>query len=62
MARAHTPGNGFAFLMTAVSTGHTEIMSLHEISKSWEIVLFFLLVTVSQVILFSWVMSLSGAR
>ena len=30
VSRAQTPGNGFAFLMTGVSTDYTEIMSLRE--------------------------------
>lgn len=51
--RAHAPGNGFAFLMTGVSTDYTEIMSLKERTKSWKIALFLPLVTVPQVIAIS---------
>lgn len=61
VTRAHAPGNGFAFLMTGVSTDYTEIMSLRETTGSWKIALFLPLVTVPQVILFSWVMNLAGS-
>jgi len=60
VTRAQAPGNGFAFLMTGVATDYTEIMSLRETTKSWKIALFLPLVTVPQVIVFSWVMNLAG--
>ncbi|MFW5426364.1 MAG: permease [Methylophagaceae bacterium] len=59
VTRAHAPGNGFAFLMTGVSTDYTEIMSLRETTKSWKIALFLPLVTVPQVILLSWLMNIA---
>ena len=46
-----TPGNGFALLMTGVSTDYTEIMALREATKSWRIALFPPLLTVPRVIL-----------
>lgn len=60
VTRAQAPGNGFAFLMTGVATDYTEIMSLRETTGSWKIALFLPLVTVPQVIIFSWVMNLAG--
>jgi len=57
VTRAQAPGNGFAFLMTGVSTDYTEIMSLRETTGSWKIALFLPLVTVPQVILLSWIMN-----
>jgi len=60
VTRAAAPGNGFAFLMTGVSTDYTEIMSLRETTKSWKIALFLPLVTLPQVILLSWVMNLAS--
>jgi uncharacterized membrane protein YraQ (UPF0718 family) len=60
VTRAEAPGNGFAFLMTGVATDYTEIMSLKETTGSWKIALFLPLVTVPQVVLFSWVMNLAG--
>ncbi|OUR63504.1 ATPase [Methylophaga sp. 42_25_T18] len=61
VTRAQAPGNGFAFLMTGVSTDYTEIMSLRETTKSWKIALFLPLVTVPQVVLLSWLMNVYGA-
>mgnify|MGYP000152550278 CR=1 FL=1 len=61
VTRAQAPGNGFAFLMTGVSTDYTEIMSLKETTGSWKIALFLPLVTVPQVVLLSWIMNLIGA-
>ena len=60
VTRAQAPGNGFAFLMTGVATDYTEIMSLRETTGSWKIALFLPLVTVPQVVLFSWVMNVVG--
>ena len=60
VTRAAAPGNGFAFLMTGVSTDYTEIMSLRETTGSWKIALFLPLITVPQVVLFSWVMNVAG--
>ncbi len=57
VTRAQAPGNGFAFLMTGVSTDYTEMMSLRETTGSWKIALFLPLVTVPQVILLSWIMN-----
>jgi len=61
VTRAQAPGNGFAFLMTGVSTDYTEIMTLRETTKSWKVALFLPLVTVPQVVLLSWLMNLYGA-
>ena len=58
VTRAQAPGNGFAFLMTGVSTDYTEIMSLRETTKSWRIALFLPLVTVPQVVFISWLMNI----
>lgn len=60
LTRAQAPGNSFAFLMTGVATDYTEIMSLKETTKSWKISLFLPLITVPQVIVFAWVMNISG--
>jgi uncharacterized membrane protein YraQ (UPF0718 family) len=51
------PGNGFAFLMTGVSTDYTEMMVLKDTTKSWKIALFLPLVTLPQVILLSWILN-----
>ena len=61
VTRAQAPGNGFAFLMTGVATDYTEIMSLRETTGSWKIALFLPLVTVPQVVLFSWIMNVLGS-
>ena len=50
VTRAAAPGNGFAFLMTGVSTDYTEIMILKDTTKSWKLALFLPLVTLPQVI------------
>lgn len=55
--RAAAPGNGFAFLMTGVSTDYTEIMVIRDTTSSWKIALFLPLVTVPQVMLLSWLMN-----
>lgn len=55
--RANAPGNGFAFLMTGVSTDYTEIMVLKETTKTWKIPLFLPLVTVPQVLVVAWLMN-----
>ncbi len=60
VTRAHAPGNGFAFLMTGVSTDYTEIMSLRETTKSWKVALFLPLITLPQVILLSLIMNLAS--
>jgi uncharacterized membrane protein YraQ (UPF0718 family) len=57
VTRAGSPGNGFAFLMTGVSTDYTEIMSIKETTKSWKIAWFLPLVTLPQVILIAWLMN-----
>lgn len=57
VTRAGAPGNGFAFLMTGVSTDYTEIMSLKDTTKSWKIALFLPLVTLPQVIFLAWVLN-----
>lgn len=59
VTRANAPGNGFAFLMTGVSTDYTEIMSLKETTGSWKVALFLPLVTVPQVVILSWIMNYS---
>ncbi len=56
--RANAPGNGFAFLMTGVSTDYTEIMVLKETTKSWKISLFLPLITLPQVILISYIVNI----
>ncbi|MBN22027.1 MAG: ATPase [Bdellovibrionaceae bacterium] len=49
--RAAAPGNAFTFLMAGVSTDYTEILALHETTRSWKIAFFLPLVTVPQVLL-----------
>jgi hypothetical protein len=61
VTRAGAPGNGFAFLMTGVSTDYTEIMSLRDTTKSWKVALFLPLVTLPQVVLIAWIMNLAGS-
>ncbi|MCB1615602.1 MAG: permease [Pseudomonadales bacterium] len=60
VTRAAAPGNGFAFLMTGVSTDYTEIMVMKDVSRSWKIALFLPLLTVPQVVIVSWLMNLVG--
>jgi uncharacterized membrane protein YraQ (UPF0718 family) len=60
VTRAAAPGNGFAFLMTGVSTDYTEIMSLKETTGSWKIALFLPLITLPQVVLLAWLMNQAG--
>ncbi len=55
--RAKAPGNGFAFLMTGVSTDYTEIMGLKETTKSWKIPLFLPLVTVPQIVAIAYILN-----
>lgn len=57
LTRANAPGNGFAFLMTGVSTDYTEIMVLRETTKSFKIALFLPLITVPQVLVVAWLMN-----
>lgn len=57
-ARAHAPGNAFAFLMAGVSTDYTEIMVLRDATKSWRVALSLPLVTVPQVVALGYVMNL----
>jgi uncharacterized protein len=57
LTRANAPGNGFAFLMTGVSTDYTEIMVLKETTKSWKISLFLPLLTVPQVLVVAWLLN-----
>jgi uncharacterized membrane protein YraQ (UPF0718 family) len=57
LTRANAPGNSFAFLMTGVSTDYTEIMVLKDVTRSWKIVLFLPIITVSQVIFIAWIMN-----
>lgn len=57
VTRAAAPGNGFAFLMTGVSTDYTEIMSLKDTTNSWKIALFLPLVTLPQVILLACILN-----
>lgn len=49
VTRAHAPGNGFAFLMTGVSTDYTEVMVIKDTTRSWKLALFLPLLTVPQV-------------
>ena len=60
VTREQAPSNGFAFLMTGVATDYTEIISLKEATGSWKVALFLPLITVPQVVSFSWVMNLAG--
>ncbi|TNE38593.1 MAG: ATPase [Alphaproteobacteria bacterium] len=60
LARAGAPGNGFAFLMTGVSTDYTEIMVLRETTGSWKISLFLPLLTLPQVLIVSWLLNLAS--
>jgi uncharacterized membrane protein YraQ (UPF0718 family) len=57
LTRANAPGNGFAFLMTGVSTDYTEIMVLKETTRSWKIAFFLPLLTVSQVLVVAWLLN-----
>jgi len=57
LTRANAPGNGFAFLMTGVSTDYTEIMVLRETTKSFKIALFLPLITVPQVLIVAWLLN-----
>lgn len=57
LTRANAPGNGFAFLMTGVSTDYTEIMVLRETTRSWKIALFLPLITVPQVLAVAWLIN-----
>ncbi|MBT5483136.1 MAG: ATPase [Gammaproteobacteria bacterium] len=57
LTRANAPGNGFAFLMTGVSTDYTEIMVLRETTRSWKIALFLPLLTVPQVLVVAWLLN-----
>ena len=57
LTRANAPGNGFAFLMTGVSTDYTEIMVLKETTGSWKIALFLPLLTMPQVLTVAWLIN-----
>ncbi|HEY5714494.1 MAG TPA: permease [Candidatus Gracilibacteria bacterium] len=57
VTRGGAPGNGFAFLMTGVSTDYTEIMSIKETTNSWKIAWFLPLVTLPQVILIAYILN-----
>jgi len=57
LTRANAPGNGFAFLMTGVSTDYTEIMVLKETTGSLKLALFLPLLTVPQVLLVAWLLN-----
>ncbi len=57
LTRANAPGNGFAFLMTGVSTDYTEIMVLRETTGSWKTAFFLPLITVPQVLLIAWLLN-----
>lgn len=59
VTRAGAPGNGFAFLMTGVSTDYTEIMVMKEATRSWKTALFLPLLTVPQVIVVAWLLNFS---
>lgn len=61
VTRAAAPGNGFAFLMTGVSTDYTEIMVMKETTRSWKIALFLPLLTVPQVVVVSWLLNLGAS-
>lgn len=58
VTRGGAPGNGFAFLMSGAATDYTEIMSLRETTKSWEIALSLPLVTVPQVLVIGFLLNL----
>ncbi len=51
MNRAGAPGNSFTFLMAGVATDYTELMSIHDTTRSWRIALFLPLITVPQIML-----------
>jgi len=57
LTQARAPGNGFAFLMTGVSTDYTEIMVMKDTTRSWKIALFLPLLTVPQVLVIAWLMN-----
>ncbi len=56
--RASAPGNGFAFLMTGVSTDYTEIMVLKDTTKSWKIALFLPLITLPQIVVLAMILNI----
>ena len=55
--RASAPGNGFAFLMTGVSTDYTEILVIRQATGSLKIALFLPLITTPQVVFISYFMN-----
>jgi uncharacterized membrane protein YraQ (UPF0718 family) len=57
VTRANAPGNGFAFLMTGVSTDYTEVMVLKETTRSWKMALFLPLLTVPQVLVVAYILN-----
>ena len=60
VTRAAAPGNGFAFLMAGVATDYTEILVLRQVTKSWKSALFLPLLTVPQVLIFGYIMNVTG--
>ncbi|MYM62899.1 permease [Pseudomaricurvus sp. HS19] len=57
VTRAGAPGNGFAFLMTGVSTDYTEVMVLKDTTRSWKLALFLPLLTVPQVVVIALILN-----
>lgn len=58
---AAAPGNGFAFLMAGVATDYTEILVIHEFTKSWKVAFFLPLITVPQVMFIAYIMNLASS-
>ncbi len=48
--RAGAPGNAFAFLMGGIATDYTEIVILHETTRSWKLSFALPLLTIPQVV------------
>lgn len=60
VTRAGAPGNGFTFLMAGVSTDYTEMLVLHETTKSWKIAFSLPLLTVPQILVLGYIMNMAG--
>lgn len=57
VTRGKAPGNGFAFLMTGVTTDYTEMLVIKEMTRSWRITVLLPVLTVPQVLLVAWLMN-----
>lgn len=57
LARAHAPGNAFAFLMAGAATDYTELLALRQTTGSWKLSLALPFLTVPQVLLVGWLLN-----